>query len=46
MLDIGVLVYIGILYQKEHPPEGWHNSSWDTLFAVLMENGEYEMKVG
>jgi len=23
-LDIGVLVYIGIVQHKEHPPEVWH----------------------
>ena len=23
-LDIGVLGWIGVLYRKEHSPEGWH----------------------
>jgi hypothetical protein len=41
-LGIGVLGYIGILYHKEHPPEVWHNSSWDTLYIYIYIERERE----
>jgi hypothetical protein len=36
-LDIGVLGYIGILYDKEHPPEVWRIPSWEYLYCIGQE---------
>ena len=32
-LDIGVLGYIGIVQHKEHSPQNFVHSSWDTLYV-------------
>ena len=40
-LDIGVLGYIGIVQNKEHPPEVWHiPPGTPCIFSVLVQKTE------